>query len=74
MQELITTNNIMTMSSLEISELTGSRHDSVMRTIERLQTDNILLATIGGEYKDATGRTTFKMIYPELNLKIKDTK
>jgi phage regulator Rha-like protein len=36
MQNLITTQNTLTMSSREISDLVESRHDSVKRTIERL--------------------------------------
>lgn len=36
MPNLITTGNTVTMSSREIAELTGKRHDNVMRTIETL--------------------------------------
>lgn len=36
MQNLITACNTLTMSSREMSELTGKRHDSVKRTIETL--------------------------------------
>ena len=53
----MTTNQNLTMSSREMSELTNVRHDSVLRTIKSLIDNKVLLNTICGEYKDSTGRT-----------------
>lgn len=51
-------NTQMTMSSREIAELTGKRHDNVMRDIEKML-DALELAHLKfeGSYKDSTGRT-----------------
>jgi len=54
---LITTNEPLTMSSLEMAKLTETRHDSALRTIKTLIEKKILLNTNRGEYKDNTGRT-----------------
>ncbi|HJV52836.1 MAG TPA: phage antirepressor KilAC domain-containing protein [Noviherbaspirillum sp.] len=40
--DLITTTKSLTMSSREIADLVGSRHDSVKRSIERLAEDGII--------------------------------
>lgn len=42
MQNLITTGNTLTMSSREIADLVGSRHDSVKRTIETLASKGVI--------------------------------
>ena len=42
MNALIQPVNPMAMTSLEISELTGSRHDSVKRTIETLAAKGVI--------------------------------
>lgn len=46
----------VTMSSKEMAELTNTRHDSVLRTINSLLDKGILLTTNCGEYQDSLGR------------------
>ncbi len=47
-----------TMTSKEIAELTGKRHDKVLRDIKNLQEQVGTETTFGvSEYKDLTGRT-----------------
>jgi phage regulator Rha-like protein len=48
--------NKKTMSSREIANLTGKRHDNVMTVIKDMIDKGILLASNQGEYKDSTGR------------------
>ncbi len=56
--------NVETMSSLQIAELTGKRHDAVMRDIKNmLEQLNIQSPQFCGDYKDSRGRT-----YPCYNL------
>lgn len=58
--QLLINSNILTMTSLEISELVGSRHDSVKRTIERLIASNTISShspLVDGE-KSANGLIT----------------
>lgn len=62
MNELMITNNELTMSSLEIAELTGKRHADVMRDIRNML-DEIQSTQKCADYKDAKGRT-----YPMLLL------
>lgn len=51
------TQNKMTMSSLDISELLGSRHDSVKRTIETLASKGVIEFPQSVEIKTATKPT-----------------
>ncbi|UJM33724.1 Rha family transcriptional regulator [Bartonella henselae] len=49
---------VQTMSSREIAELCGKRHDHVMRDIRKLFSElKIDLSNFAGLYKDSTGRT-----------------
>ncbi|QXV72951.1 antirepressor KilAC domain-containing protein [Edwardsiella phage PVN06] len=56
MNQLITKSAETTMSSVEIAELTGKRHDSVLRDI-RSMLDEIQSPQKRGDYKDTRGRT-----------------
>lgn len=62
--------NAATMTSLDIAELVGSRHDKVKQSIERLATDNkhrnaiIALPPMGEtSFRDAIGKTQHTKIY-----------
>ncbi len=46
----------LTMSSREIAELLGARHDNVKRTIERLAERSVISYPPTEEYRDTTGR------------------
>ena len=54
--QVLEANNVMTMSSLEIAELTGKRHDNVMVDIEKMLSDLGKAAPdFAGTYKTARG-------------------
>ena len=62
--------NTATMTSLDIAELVGSRHDKVKQSIERLATDNkhrnaiITLPPMGEtSFQDAIGKTQHTKMY-----------
>lgn len=61
MFELALHNQELTMSSLEISELTGSRHDSVKRSIERLANSGIIAQPpmVVEQFIDANGQKRY---------------
>lgn len=55
---IIESSNVLTMSSLEIAELTGKDHRNVMRDIRNmLNLLDIQSAQFGADYKDSKGRT-----------------
>ena len=56
--------SILTMSSREIADLVESRHDSVKRTIERLQDKGLIQLTPMGEVKNHLGQvvTEYQLI------------
>lgn len=56
MNQLMQCGKAPTMSSREMSELTGKRHDSVKRTIETLSKKGVIGAQQAGEYLDNLGR------------------
>ena len=54
--QVLEANNVLTMSSLEIAELTGKRHDNVMSDIEKMLKDlEIHDHDFAGTYKTARG-------------------
>ena len=54
--QVLEVNNVLTMSSLEIAELTGKRHDNVMSDIEKMLKDlEIHAPDFSGTYKTARG-------------------
>lgn len=59
MNELITANNI-TMSTVEISELTGKRHDNVMRKAKELEEKGIIRAP---QIEERYGNNNIRIIY-----------
>jgi phage regulator Rha-like protein len=62
-------NIAQTMTSREIAELTGKRHDHVMTDIRTmLESLNIQSTEFSGDYKDSKGRT-----YPCFNLPKRET-
>lgn len=62
MKDLMITNSELTMSSLEVAELTGKRHDHVLADIRKMLSELQSPEKLG-DYKDSKGRT-----YPMLLL------
>ena len=56
MKELINSNEVKTMSSLEMSELTEKRHDNVRRTIEKLADSKVIGLPQFEEVKNTQGQ------------------
>ena len=66
---VIESSNVLTMSSLEIAELTGKQHKHVLTGIRNmLNSLNINSAVFTAQYKDSTGR-----MYPCYNLPKRET-
>lgn len=58
MNQLMKIDKPVTMSSREIAELTGKRHDHVMRDIRNMLSElKITAPSFGGSYQDSTGRS-----------------
>ena len=64
--QVLEANNVLTMSSLEIAELTGKRHDNVMADIEKMLKElGINSAVFTAQYKDSTGRSLVMFNLPK---------
>jgi phage regulator Rha-like protein len=62
----LSTINTRTMTSLEIADLTGKRHDHVMRDIrDMFLSINIDSPQFWGQYKDSTGRSLPMALLPK---------
>ncbi len=63
---VIESSNVLTMSSLEIAELTGRQHKHVIRDIRNmLNSLNIDSAQFGADYKDSRGRSLVMFNLPK---------
>lgn len=62
MLPIIQENQLLTMSSREISELTSSRHDSVKRSMERMEGDNIIKLTPSVEVNHKGQKVTVYLV------------
>ena len=66
---VIESSNVLTMSSLEIAELTGKQHKNVLADIRKMLDDlEIDSAIFSAQYKDSTGRSL-----PMFNLPKRET-
>ncbi|MGL5262601.1 MAG: Rha family transcriptional regulator [Bacteroides sp.] len=63
MNELMMTNTELTMSSQDIADLLGSRHDSVKRTIDRLIASKTIQLTPLVEVKNHLGQTVERYVF-----------
>ena len=67
--QVLEANNVLTMSSLEIAELTGKQHKHVIRDIRNMLNQlEIHSAQFCAQYKDSTGRSL-----PMFNLPKRET-
>ena len=67
--QVLEANNVLTMSSLEIAELTGKQHKDVIRDIRNMLNQlEIQSAQFCADYKDSKGR-----VYPCYNLPKRET-
>ena len=67
--QVLEANNVLTMSSLEIAELTGKQHKHVLTDIRNMLNQlGINSAQFGAQYKDSTGRSL-----PMFNLPKRET-
>ena len=64
--QVLEANNVLTMSSLEIAELTGKQHKHVLTDIRNmLNSLNIDSAVFTAQYKDSTGRSLVMFNLPK---------
>ncbi len=63
---VIESSNVLTMSSLEIAELTGKQHKNVLADIRKMMDDlEINSAEFSAQYKDGTGRSLVMFNLPK---------
>ena len=63
---IIESSNVLTMSSLEIAELTGKQHKNVLADIRKMMDDlEINSAVFSAQYKDSTGRSLVMFNLPK---------
>ena len=64
--QVLEANNVLTMSSLEIAELTGKQHKNVLADIRKMMDDlGINSAEFSAQYKDSTGRSLVMFNLPK---------
>ena len=63
MNELVTGQSALTMSSREIAELVDSRHDNVRRAIERLSNQNVIQLPPMEEVKNHLGQSISEYVF-----------
>lgn len=63
---VIESSNVLTMSSLEIAELTGKQHKNVLADIRKMMDDLVINSAIfTAQYKDGTGRSLVMFNLPK---------
>ena len=64
--QVLEANNVLTMSSLEIAELTGKQHKNVLADIRKMMDElEINSAIFSAQYKDSTGRSLVMFNLPK---------